>query len=152
MNGNEDQRSAPSLASKESSGLGSIHDNFHDLLDEALYESDDFRMYGYKVTRCPSRCRHNWMSCPFVHFGEKARRRDPRLYYYVGILCPDYKDGGMCLRGDSCVFAHGAFEHWLHPDKYRTRMCNARAFCTRRVCFFAHSVQELRQETSYPWY
>lgn len=98
MNGNH-QSSVPSLTSKESSGLELSHDNFHDLLDEALYESDDFRMYGYKVTRCPRRYRHDWMLCPSAHFGEKARRRYPRLYNYVGIQGRDvYERRFLCLR------------------------------------------------------
>ncbi|KAL2526990.1 Zinc finger CCCH domain-containing protein 54 [Abeliophyllum distichum] len=124
---------------------------FHDLLDEALYESDQFRMYGFKIKPCLRSGCNSWISCPFLHRGERARRRDPRQFNYVGIPCPDHRYG-ICWRGDFCLFTHGVFEYWLHPAKYRTRRCNAGPLCTRRVCFFAHSQQELRPETLYSWY
>lgn len=53
---------------------------------------------------------------------------------------------GTCKRGDVCTYAHGVFEGWLHPGKYRTQMCKDGATCSRLVCFFAHTLQELRAE------
>jgi hypothetical protein len=50
-----------------------------------------------------------------------------------------------CKRGDACPFAHGVFETWLHPARYRTQMCTDGVNCRRRVCFFAHADSELRQ-------
>jgi len=50
----------------------------------------------------------------------------------------------VCPRGLACPFAHGTFELWLHPSRYRTRPCRAGAACRRRVCFFAHTAAELR--------
>ncbi|XP_052181224.1 zinc finger CCCH domain-containing protein 54-like [Diospyros lotus] len=119
-----------------------------DLFDRTIYESDEFRMYGFKIKQCPRRRRHEWTQCPFAHRGEKARRRDPRRYNYAAVPCPDYREDGECIRGDTCQFAHGVFEYWLHPDKYRTRLCHAGELCDRRVCFFAHSLAELRHHNN----
>jgi hypothetical protein len=41
------------------------------------------------------------------------------------------------------------FEYWLHPQRYRTEMCQFGAACTRPVCFFAHGEHQLRH-TSMP--
>ncbi|XP_052181254.1 zinc finger CCCH domain-containing protein 54-like [Diospyros lotus] len=114
------------------------------LFDRTIYESDEFRMYGFKIKRCPRTRSHDWTQCPYAHCGERARRRDPRRYNYAAVACPDYREDGDCIRGDACPFAHGVFEYWLHPDKYRTRPCNAGESCERKVCFFAHSLAELR--------
>ncbi len=59
------------------------------------------------------------------------------------IPCPDYRKG-VCKRGDPCPWAHGVFECWLHPLKFRTLLCRDGAACHRRMCFFAHSTDELR--------
>ncbi|KAL3746809.1 hypothetical protein ACJRO7_015708 [Eucalyptus globulus] len=47
-------------------------------------------------------------------------------------------------KGDSCEFAHGVFECWLHPERYRTQACKDGQSCRRRVCLFAHSPDQLR--------
>lgn len=36
------------------------------------------------------------------------------------------------------------FEFWLHPDRYKTSLCERGANCNRLICFFAHSEDELR--------
>ena len=54
---------------------------------------------------------------------------------------------GTCKRGDACSYAHGVFECWLHPSRYRTQLCKEGAACRRSVCFFAHSVEQLREPT-----
>ncbi|KAG2240073.1 hypothetical protein Bca4012_022824 [Brassica carinata] len=107
------------------------------------YSCDHFRMYDFKVRRCARGRSHDWTECPYAHPGEKARRRDPRKYSYSGTACPDFRKGG-CVRGDSCEFAHGVFECWLHPARYRTQPCKDGGNCRRRVCFFAHSPDQLR--------
>ncbi|KAI4322703.1 hypothetical protein L6164_022372 [Bauhinia variegata] len=107
------------------------------------YSSDHFRMYEFKVGRCTRSRSHDWTDCPFAHPGEKARRRDPRKYHYSGTVCPEYRRGG-CSRGDSCEFAHGVFECWLHPARYRTEACKDGKNCKRKVCFFAHTPRQLR--------
>ncbi|XP_044471398.1 zinc finger CCCH domain-containing protein 23-like [Mangifera indica] len=107
------------------------------------YSCDFFRMYEFKVRRCARGRSHDWTECPYAHPGEKAKRRDPRKYNYSGTACPDYRKGG-CKKGDSCEFAHGVFECWLHPARYRTQPCKDGLDCTRRVCFFAHTLEQLR--------
>ncbi|KAH7533386.1 hypothetical protein FEM48_Zijuj04G0125300 [Ziziphus jujuba var. spinosa] len=107
------------------------------------YSSDHFRMYEFKIRRCTRSRSHDWTDCPFVHPGEKARRRDPRRHHYSGTVCPEYRRGG-CSRGDSCEFAHGVFECWLHPARYRTEACKDGKNCKRKVCFFAHTPRQLR--------
>lgn len=43
------------------------------------------------------------------------------------------------------MYAHGVFECWLHPSRYRTQLCTDGEACARRVCFFAHRECELRK-------
>ncbi|CAD5183934.1 unnamed protein product [Musa acuminata subsp. malaccensis] len=108
------------------------------------YASDEFRMYEFKVRRCARGRAHDWTECPFAHPGEKARRRDPRKHRYSGTSCPDFRKTTGCKRGDACELAHGVFECWLHPDRYRTQPCKDGTTCRRRVCFFAHTPDQLR--------
>uniref|UniRef100_A0A7N0V8B5 C3H1-type domain-containing protein n=1 Tax=Kalanchoe fedtschenkoi TaxID=63787 RepID=A0A7N0V8B5_KALFE len=117
-------------------------DEFADLPLDA-FSCDNFRMYDFKVRRCARGRSHDWTECPFAHPGEKARRRDPRKYSYSGTACPEFRKGS-CRRGDACEFAHGVFECWLHPDRYRTQACKDGLYCRRRICFFAHSQDQLR--------
>ncbi|KAH7675552.1 CCCH zinc finger domain-containing protein [Dioscorea alata] len=114
--------------------------------DRALdpYSSDDFRIYDFKVRRCVRGRSHDWTDCPFAHPGEKARRRDPRRFPYSGTPCPDFRRDGFCPRGDACNLAHGVFESWLHPARYRTMPCKDGIQCRRKVCFFAHTPSQLR--------
>lgn len=97
----------------------------------------------FQVEPCMRQDVHEFDQCDFVHPGEKARRRDPRIYHYQAISCPDYRKG-VCKRGDACPYAHGVFELWMHPSKFRSHLCNAGANCKRPRCFFAHSIEELR--------
>ncbi|KAE8669713.1 Zinc finger CCCH domain-containing protein 2 [Hibiscus syriacus] len=108
------------------------------------YGGDHFSIYEFKVRKCTRSRSHDWTDCPFVHPGEKARRRDPRQYRYSSTICSDFRQGGGCPRGDDCEFAHGVFECWLHPTRYRTEACKDGKNCKRKVCFFAHSSRELR--------
>ncbi|KAL8463002.1 hypothetical protein ACS0TY_033853 [Phlomoides rotata] len=108
-----------------------------------VYGSDEFRMYSFKVKPCSRAYSHDWTECPFVHPGENARRRDPSKYNYTCVPCPEFKKGS-CGKGDSCEYAHGVFESWLHPAQYRTRLCKDETSCARKVCFFAHRPDELR--------
>ncbi|KAI4347035.1 hypothetical protein L6164_007884 [Bauhinia variegata] len=107
------------------------------------YSCDHFRMFEFKVRRCARGRSHDWTECPYAHPGEKARRRDPRKYHYSGTACPDFRKGN-CNKGDACEFAHGVFECWLHPARYRTQPCKDGTSCRRRVCFFAHTPEQLR--------
>ncbi|CAL0326648.1 unnamed protein product [Lupinus luteus] len=112
-------------------------------IKNSIYSTDEFRMYSFKVRPCSRAYSHDWTECPFVHPGENARRRDPRKYHYSCVPCPDFRKGA-CRRGDMCEYAHGVFECWLHPAQYRTRLCKDGINCSRRVCFFAHTAEELR--------
>ncbi|KVI11345.1 zinc finger CCCH domain-containing protein 30-like [Cynara cardunculus var. scolymus] len=112
-------------------------------IKNSIYSTDEFRMYSFKVRPCSRAYSHDWTECPFVHPGENARRRDPRKYHYSCVPCPDFRKG-TCRRGDMCEYAHGVFECWLHPAQYRTRLCKDGTSCNRRVCFFAHTQDELR--------
>ncbi|EPS65346.1 hypothetical protein M569_09425, partial [Genlisea aurea] len=107
------------------------------------FSCDNFRMFEFKVKKCALARSHDWTACPFAHPGEKARRRDPRKYHYSGSACPDFRKGA-CKRGDACEYAHGVFECWLHPARYRTQPCKDGTHCRRRVCFFAHTQEQLR--------
>ncbi|EFJ05536.1 hypothetical protein SELMODRAFT_449116 [Selaginella moellendorffii] len=110
---------------------------------EDVYSCDEFRMFEFKVRRCMRGRSHDWTECPFAHPGEKARRRDPRRFHYSGTACPDFRKGS-CKNGDACELAHGVFECWLHPARYRTQPCKDGRSCKRRVCFFAHTSEQLR--------
>ncbi|CAH9118278.1 unnamed protein product [Cuscuta europaea] len=112
-------------------------------IKNSMYSTDEFRMFSFKVRPCSRAYSHDWTECPFVHPGENARRRDPRKYHYSCVPCPDFRKGS-CRRGDMCEYAHGVFECWLHPAQYRTRLCKDGTGCARRVCFFAHTPDELR--------
>ncbi|KAJ0038263.1 hypothetical protein Pint_24005 [Pistacia integerrima] len=112
-------------------------------IKNSIYASDEFRMFSFKVRPCSRAYSHDWTECPFVHPGENARRRDPRKFHYSCVPCPDFRKGS-CRRGDMCEYAHGVFECWLHPAQYRTRLCKDGTSCNRRVCFFAHTAEELR--------
>lgn len=112
-------------------------------IKNSIYSTDEFRMYSFKVRPCSRAYSHDWTECPFVHPGENARRRDPRKYHYSCVPCPEFRKGA-CRRGDLCEYAHGVFECWLHPAQYRTRLCKDGTSCMRRVCFFAHTTEELR--------
>ncbi|CAI9089351.1 OLC1v1023914C1 [Oldenlandia corymbosa var. corymbosa] len=111
--------------------------------DADPYSSDHFRMYEFKVRKCTRSRSHDWTDCPFAHPGEKARRRDPRRFHYSGTVCSEFRRGN-CSRGDNCEFAHGVFECWLHPTRYRTEACKDGKNCKRKICFFAHSPRQLR--------
>ncbi|XP_030452608.1 zinc finger CCCH domain-containing protein 2-like [Syzygium oleosum] len=111
--------------------------------EDGVLGCDEFRMYEFKVRKCARGRSHDWTECPYAHPGEKARRRDPRRFLYSGTACPDFRKGA-CKKGDSCEFAHGVFECWLHPERYRTQACKDGQSCRRRVCFFAHSPDQLR--------
>lgn len=112
-------------------------------IKNSMYTSDEFRMFSFKVRPCSRAYSHDWTECPFVHPGENARRRDPRRFHYSCVPCPDFRKG-TCRRADGCEYAHGVFECWLHPAQYRTRLCKDGTRCARRVCFFAHTPEELR--------
>lgn len=137
------QRYLPSNADVEAYVDGEDEEVEEFELPGDVYACDNFRMFEFKVRKCARGRSHDWTECPFAHPGEKARRRDPRRYHYAGASCPDFRKG-FCKKGDACEFAHGVFECWLHPARYRTQPCKDGVNCTRRVCFFAHTPSQLR--------
>ncbi|PON59056.1 Transmembrane protein [Parasponia andersonii] len=112
-------------------------------IKNSIYSTDEFRMFSFKIRPCSRTYSHDWKECPFVHPGENARRRDPKKFHYSCVPCPDHRKA-KCRRGDSCEYAHGVFESLLHPAQYRTQICKDSTSCPRRVCFFAHTTEELR--------
>lgn len=105
---------------------------------------DSFWCYEFKVVPCQKATPHKWTLCPCSHAGETARRRCPRTVSYKPVLCPLVKAKKTCPLGDACSYAHNVFEHWLHPARYKTRLCSFGHGCNRSICFFAHSAEELR--------
>eukprot|EP00798_Chlamydomonas_sp_ICE-L_P030224 gene30224-35213_t len=105
---------------------------------------DDFWIYGFKVTPCTKSYSHKWSFCPCGHEGETGRRRDPRTVPYKPDLCPLAKAKKNCPLGEHCLLAHNVFEHWLHPARYKTRLCTFGPKCNRPICFFAHNAEEMR--------
>ncbi|KAF6264560.1 hypothetical protein COO60DRAFT_1292462 [Scenedesmus sp. NREL 46B-D3] len=113
-------------------------------LDKPEYKTDEFRLYQFKITQCTNEEAHDWCLCPFAHPGAReGTAQGPPAVKYTGISCPDYRKG-TCKRGNACPYAHGVFEVWLHPSRYRTQTCKDAPHCTRQVCFFAHTLDEVR--------
>jgi hypothetical protein len=48
----------------------------------------------------------------------------------------------------SCDAVDVTCRYWLHPQRFRTEMCQFGAKCNRPVCFCAHFASELRVSTS----
>lgn len=114
------------------------------------FMSDEFMMYCYKIAPCTNPKPHVWSTCPFGHTGERASRRDLRVYQYSPTICPYMRNGIYCPDGDICCFSHHVFESCLHPSRFKTELCNKGTKCTRRLCFFAHGEAELRSPSSTP--
>ncbi|KAF5837170.1 hypothetical protein DUNSADRAFT_4730 [Dunaliella salina] len=104
-----------SIPSPSEGGRHALLDDTSD--DNPLYRQDLFRMYCLKVLPCSKRYCHDWTTCPFAHPGEKAKRRDPRIYTYTGVACPEMKKNNHCPAGDKCVYAHSVWEYWLHSSR-----------------------------------
>lgn len=60
---------------------------------------------------CPKRYSHDWGACPYAHYKENARRRDPQKYAYASCICPNISKG-QCPKGLGCPYAHTLFEYW----------------------------------------
>ncbi|KAJ0715925.1 putative transcription factor C3H family [Helianthus annuus] len=127
----------------EMAAYDNVGDYEHNIVPVDTFACDHFRMYEFKIRMCSRAKSHDWIDCPYAHTGEKARRRDPRKYHYSGDPCPEFRNG-TCGKGDACEFAHGVFECWLHPSRYRTQPCKDGVKCHRKICFFAHSTDQLR--------
>jgi hypothetical protein len=112
---------------------------------------DDFAINVFKIQTCSKVKAHDWTVCPYAHPQEKAKRRCLQRFQYCAIPCAEYQKCAesktnefQCPRGDACHYAHGVFESWLHSSRYRTQLCKDGMKCTRKACFFAHKMSELR--------
>ncbi|WIA31900.1 hypothetical protein OEZ86_002761 [Tetradesmus obliquus] len=105
--------------------------------------SDEFMMYVFKVEMCKRVDKHDREECPYAHPGELARRRHPSLY--KALPCPEARAKKICPRLENCNCSHSTFEFWLHPDRFKTFLCERGANCNRPICFFAHDDNELRE-------
>ncbi|GBF97181.1 hypothetical protein Rsub_10042 [Raphidocelis subcapitata] len=112
----------------------------------SLAADEEFFCYTYKIKDCPLRTPHDWSSCPFAHpqGGERSSRRDPRAVAYKSVPCEFAARRLQCPEGPACLRSHNLFEFYLHPDRWRTEVCQFGAACNRTVCFFAHSMEQLR--------
>lgn len=113
-------------------------------------KDDHFMMFSYKVETCTKTDSHSWSDCPYAHVGEQNTRRDARVHRYMAVACPFMKKTNYCPMGKNCNMAHNVYECGLHPSRYRTQLCLLGERCTRPVCFFAHSADELRVPTHTP--
>eukprot|EP00210_Caulerpa_lentillifera_P007347 g7023.t1 len=119
--------------------------DFNMELQDPFYHSDLFMMFCFKILPCKKTYRHDWRVCPFAHGDETAKRRDPRLFKYTGVICPDAKKGRSCPRNEDCPCTHSLFEYWLHPTRFKTEICSRGSRCNRPFCFFAHKQSEIRK-------
>ncbi|GBF88181.1 hypothetical protein Rsub_00893 [Raphidocelis subcapitata] len=119
---------------------------------DELFASDEFRMYAFKIL--PGRVREEFAGGGggvfFGHVGPLFRAAalgaDKRMERHGTGL---HLQNQPCPRGDSCQYCHSVFEYWMHPSRYRTQLCQNGANCRRTVCFFAHSVSDLRTDPSH---
>jgi hypothetical protein len=133
-------------------------------------------MLRFKIYDCPDKSHRtvkDWANCPLAHKhepncryvyvifwlpchekgllnsswfskSEQFCRRHP-AYGYSPVLCQNRSN---CQSGYLCDFAHNLSEVGLHPEIYRTNLCNLE-ICKRALCFFAHSQAELRKPKKY---
>jgi hypothetical protein len=86
---------------------------------------------------CRPSARARRRSCPYAHPGEAARRRSLDRFDYGADLCAHARRGACCPLGDACPMAHNAWEVWLHPDKYLTKVgAPARTAVVLNTCLF----------------
>lgn len=100
--------------------------------------------------RCPKRYRYSGTACPqFRRVSDSGRWLGgpglgcrasslappwgwglhwPALNPSPGFLPAPPRQEGSCVRGDACPYAHGIFECWLHPTRYRTQVPWGRAW------------------------
>ena len=96
---------------------------------------------------CPA-----WWCTPFDTFAARVREvtscvaaaRRSISAQDAGEVSGGLRGARATAQGNQCPYAHGVYERNLHPSKYRTQLCTEGERCSRRVCFFAHSHQQLR--------
>eukprot|EP00882_Tetradesmus_deserticola_P001718 GHRQ01001847.1.p3 GENE.GHRQ01001847.1~~GHRQ01001847.1.p3 ORF type:complete len:104 (+),score=18.98 GHRQ01001847.1:293-604(+) len=93
--------------------------------------SDEEIVMFLKVFPCSKNFNHDFAACFDTHPGDKARRRCLLQHSYSSKMCPEMKHTGSCSRGDDCHMTHSLYEYWLHPQRYRTKMCKDAKGCSR---------------------
>lgn len=87
-------------------------------------------VFEYKCKPCPkqNQCR-NKVLCPGYH-RDKERRRDPKIYKYDTMPCPNVRSmargwglPSQCPNGDECVHTHTLLETMHHPLLYKKNLC-----------------------------
>lgn len=100
----------------------------------------------FKVQACTVTDPHDERAC-FGYHSTSDRRRDT-VENYMPITCYSYHKNSkkvVCKHGDACMYSHSPYETRYHPLQYKTRMCpyTYKSRCTNRLCWFAHTIDEL---------
>lgn len=100
----------------------------------------------FKVHACTITSQHDERTC-FFHHNISDRRRDT-VDNYLPITCHGYHKKACevgCKHGDACMYTHSPYEIRYHPLQFKTRLCPYayESTCTNRICFYAHSLEEL---------
>ena len=81
----------------------------------------DPRKYQYSGTACPEFRKVSWVpgasEVPFCPIKAACSGAHVHVAHFTVVL-----QSGCCRRGDACPFAHGVFECWCHPSRYRTQV------------------------------
>lgn len=73
---------------------------------------------------------HDFTACPWLHPGERARRRDPRIFKYSSTLCPGVKKVSVNSPLWQTALAHQASPaHSVSPQSCILR-CRSGRLCT----------------------
>ena len=85
----------------------------------------DPRKFQYSGTACPefrkvTLAAQAAMQCNVCHEGKVGQAAGMNGAFTA-------MQSGCCRRGDGCPFAHGVFECWCHPSRYRTQVCSLHA-------------------------
>ncbi|GAA0162112.1 hypothetical protein LIER_18279 [Lithospermum erythrorhizon] len=117
--------------------------SLHRALDPMMIDYNETMMNVYKIKRCPNEEPHDLARCLYTHIGD-IYRRDHSLYY------PEYctsklNHNSVCIMGDRCRFAHGPYEYFYHPGRYRTEYCNFGVDCNTIGCPFVHNSSQFRR-------
>ncbi|KAE8702027.1 Zinc finger CCCH domain-containing protein 24 [Hibiscus syriacus] len=112
-------------------------------IKNSIYTTDEFRLFSFKIRPCSRAYSHDWTECPFVHPGERMHGEGTLVSTTTAVCLALISEKGLVDVGICVNMLMEVFECWLHPTQYRTWMCKDGTSCNRRVCFFAHTAEEL---------